>query len=1033
MRLSDLSIDRPVLTWMMTAALATFGILGLSRLGIDRYPAMDPPFAGVVVRLVGASPSTMEEEVAEVLEETFATIEGVKHIYSESTHGAATVMVEFELEHDIDIAAQDMRDKLNSSMDDLPAEIEPPSIGKFDLSSHPIIYAPIASDLTQVETTEYVDEHVKPYVESIAGAAGVTIYGARERNIRIWIDPDALRARNLAITDVLDALRREHIERPGGFVEGPTIEWALKVDAEFRTVQELGAMVISWDGDAPIRLRDVARLEDGAEDVRTHTHMNGQPGVAIGVSKQSDGNTVAIVDEFKARIDELRDRAPPTIHISESDGFIDNSESIRDAFEETIFALWFGGFLAVAVVFVFVRRTRPTLIVALAIPMSVITTFGLIWMFDFTLNTMTLLGLTLAIGVVIDDAIIVLENIERHREEGSDARTAAIEGTREITLAAAAATFSVAAVFLPVAFAEGQMGSFLMEFGVTVAAAVIVSLFVALTLTPMLAARMPAPKPRDENSVYGRLEQWFRNLEERYRGILDWSLDNRLKTFGIAAAAIALAVVAGKQLPGEFVPAEDRGMAVFEFRTPPGTSLEQTIEMLTRNEAWLLDQPETVTTLSQLGGTSMSNAGPNVGFMNARLLPHDQRERSTEDFQRDAVKALSEYPGQEIVSLGSFGMAQRDLELEIRGHATLEELSHYSDVVLARMKEAGGVTDLEKEIKLGLPEARIVPDREKAATLGVDADTVSRIVMAMIGGIDVATFREGERRHDIRLRMEPGDRETLDAIGKLWVRARNGELVDLRNVVNIEQGATASTISRTDRQRSAEIMMNLDDGLDLNTAVERAMEIAEEVLPAHLSLELKGDAEDMKDAGRQFMLMLVLAVLVIYMVLAAQFESFTQPLIVMLALPFSMTGALGGLWIMGMSLNLFSMIGIVLLIGLVTKNSILLVDYANKLREAGASAEEAMRKAAPIRMRPVLMTALSMIFGVLPAAVGIGPGAETRAPMAVATAAGMFSSMLLTLLIVPVFYLTLESVRDFMKSPRENYTRWRVARSATAG
>jgi HAE1 family hydrophobic/amphiphilic exporter-1 len=1031
-KLSDISIDRPVLTWMMTAALATFGVLGLMRLGIDRYPAMEPPFAGVVVRMIGASPSTMEEDVAEILEESFATIEGVKHIYSESTHGVAMVMAEFELEHDIDVGAQDIRDKLNSDMDELPAEIEPPGIGKFDFSSFPVIYAPIASDLTQVETTEYIEEHVKPYIESIPGAAGVSLYGARERNIRIWIDPDALRARNMAITDVLDALRREHVERPGGFVEGRSVEWALKTAAEFRTVDELGAMVIKWEGDAAVRLHDVARIEDGAEDVRTHTHMNGQPGIAIGVSKQSDGNTVAIVDEFKRRMDKLRESAPPTIHISEPDGFIDNSESIREAFEETIFALWFGGLLAVAVVFVFVRRTRPTFIVALAIPLSVITAFGLIWVFDFTLNTMTLLGLTLAIGVVIDDAIIVLENIERHREEGADARTAAIEGTREITLAAAAATFAVAAVFIPVAFAEGQMGSFLMEFGVTVATAVIVSLFVALTLTPMLAARMPAPKERSEDSVYHRLERGFQGLEAFYRRVLDWSLDHRLKTFGIALLAILLAVVAGKQLPGEFVPEEDRGMAVLEFRTPPGTSLEKTIEMLKKNEEWLLAQPETVTTLTRIGGTSMSNDGPNVGFMNARLVPHDERERSTREFQRDAREALSQIPGQEVVIVGSFGMAERDLELEIRGHASLEELSHYSDVILARMQEEGGVTDPEKEIKLGLPEARIVPDREKAAALGIDASTVASIVTAMIGGVDVATFRDGEQRHDIRLRMEPGDRETLASIGNLWVRARNGELVDLRNIVHIEQGATASSITHTDRQRSAEIMMNLE-GIDLDAAVKRAMGIAAEVLPSHLSLELKGNAEDMKEAGQQFVLMLVLAVLVIYMVLAAQFESFAQPLIVMLALPFSMTGALGGLWALGMTLNLFSMIGIVLLIGLVTKNSILLVDYANQLREQGASAEEAMRQAAPVRMRPVLMTALSMIFGVLPSALGIGPGAETRAPMAVATAAGMFSSMLLTLLIVPVFYLTLEAVRDFMKSPRENYARWRGARSAAAG
>ncbi|MBW2267189.1 MAG: efflux RND transporter permease subunit [Deltaproteobacteria bacterium] len=1028
MKLSDISIERPVLTWMMTAALATFGVLGFLRLGIDRFPDMEFPFVGAVVTLNGASPSTMEDEVADVLEEAFATIEGVRHIYSQSTHGAATVMVEFDLGHDVDVAAQDIRDKLNGAMNELPDEIDPPGIGKWDVSSHPIIFAPIGSELSETETTEYVKEHIKPFIDSIPGAAGVTLYGAVERNIRIWIDPAALRARNLAITDVLDALRREHVDRPGGFVEGRSIEWVLKTDAEFRSVDELGSMIISWDGDAPIRLRDVARLEDGAEDVRGAAHMNGEPGIAIGVSKQSDGNTVAIVDEFRRRMEELRERTPPTIHITEAEGYIDNSESIREAFQETMFALVFGGFLAVLVVFVFMRRTRPTFIVALSIPLSLITTFGMIWIFDFTLNTMTLLGLTLAIGVVIDDAIIVLENIERHREAGRSAKEAAREGTREITFAAAAATFSVAAVFIPVAFAEGQMGSFLKEFGVTVAVAVIVSLFVALTLTPMLAARMPAPKERGPDSIHQRLERWFDALEEGYRKVLTWSLGNRLKTFGIALAAIVLAYVAGKQLPGEFMPAGDTSFAVFEFRTPPGTSLEATVEMLERNEAWLLAQPEVISSFAKIGGTSISISGPNVGMINARLVPIDQRERSTKEFTRDAREALSAIPGQEFVVLGSFGFAERDLEFEIRGHASLEELDHYSDIMLGRMREQGGVVDLEKEIKLGLPEARIVPDREKAAALGIDADTIARIVLAMIGGLDVGTFRDGEERHDIRLRMERDERDTLDSVGDLWVRTRSGDLVDLRNVVRIEKGATASTISHTDRLRSAEIMMNLE-GIDLDEAVKRGIAIADEVLPPHLELHLRGDAEDSAEAGRQFGLMLVLAVLVIYMVLAAQFESFTQPLIVMLALPFSMTGALGGLLVMGMSLNLFSMIGIVLLIGLVTKNSILLVDYANQLREQGATAEEAIRRAAPVRMRPVLMTALSMIFGVLPAAFGIGPGAESRAPMAVATAAGMFSSMLLTLLVVPVFYLTLETTREFLRSPRENWSRWRLARS----
>ena len=788
-------------------------------------------------------------------------------------------------------------------------------------------------------------------------------------------------------------------------------------------------MVISWDGEAPIRLGDVARIEDGTEDIRdASAHERDASAIAACASKQSDGNTVAIVDEFYDRMDRSAASHSSGMASSSSTATASSTTRRRSArpSRRPCSRCSSARVLAVLVVFVFMRRTRPTLIVAAAIPLSLITTFGMIWVFDFTLNTMTLLGLTLAIGVVIDDAIIVLENIERHREGGLDALEAAAVGTKEITLAAAAATFSVAAVFLPVAFATGMMGSFLMEFGVTVAVAVIVSLFVALSLTPMLAARMPPPKERPADSIYGTLERWFKNLEDSYRSVLDWSLSNRGKTFAIAVVSIVLAVMAGSRLPGEFFPASDSGTLMVKFRTPPGTSLEATDEVMRQNESWFLAQPEVATVFANIGSTSMAMGGPNEGSVGVQLVPHHERTRSAQDLQAAARHALAEIPGQEFAISENSHSGDSEFEVELLGNTSLDELDYYATSMLARLEAEGGMVDLEKSLRMGLPEARVVPDREKAAALGVDADTVAQIVMSMIGGLDVATFRDGEERHDIRLRMEAHDRDSLDAIGDLWVRARNGDLVDLRNLVTIEKGATASVITRTDRTRSVTVMANLD-GLPLDQAVARAERIAGEILPPQIRMRLTGDAEDMREAGAQFMQMLILAVLVIYMVLAAQFESFTQPLIVMLALPFSMVGALGGLYLMGMSLNLFSMIGIVLLIGLVTKNSILLVDYANQLREQGVPVEEAIRRAAPVRMRPVLMTALSMIFGVLPAALGLGPGAETRAPMAVATAAGMFTSMLLTLLIVPVFYIVLERAREWVRAPKGSRTRLRSA------
>ena len=838
MSLSDISIDRPVLTWMLMLALATFGVLGFSRLGIDRYPDMTFPFVGVVVQLEGASPTVMEDEVVDVLEESFATIEGVRHIYSEAAQGVARVMLEFELEQDLDVAAQDVRDKLNMSMGKLPREIEPPVLGKADFSMFPIIFAPITTSMPATEATEYIDRHMKPMIESIPGAAGTEVYGAVKRNIRIWIDPDALRARRLAVSDVLAAIRREHVERPGGFVEGAEIEWALKTAAEFRSLDELARMVISWDGDAPIRLGDVARIEDGAEDVRRASHMNGKPGIAIAVKKQSDGNTVAIVDEFYRRMDILRERVPEGIHIVEKAGFIDNSELIRESFEETLFSLVFGGLLAVFVVFIFMRRTRPTLIVALAIPTSIVTTFGMIWIFDFTLNTMTLLGLTLAIGVVIDDAIIVLENIERHREGGKTALEAARAGTREITLAAAAATFSVAAVFLPVAFATGQMGSFLTEFGVTVSVAVIISLLVALTITPMLASRMPPPKRHGRSKIYDWLENGFRALEDLYRKVLDWSIASPRKTTGIAIGAVVLAVLAGSQLKAEFFPAADTGFVAVRFKTPPGSSLENTVDILTKNEAWFLEQPEVASIFAAIGSTSISIGGPSDGMLNARLYPADQRKRSAQEIMVEARKALSQIPGQEFSVVDPMGSSNREFEVEIVGSGSLEEFDRYASEMIEKLQAEGGMVDMEMSLRVGLPEARVVPDRDKAAALGVSSQTIADTVLAMIGGLDVASYRDGEERHDVRMRMEEGTRGDLSAIGDLWVRARNGELVELRNLVTVERGATAASITRTTAAspRGAP-----------GDAVARAQRIADgsarPLAPPH------GDAEAMRESG----------------------------------------------------------------------------------------------------------------------------------------------------------------------------------------
>jgi HAE1 family hydrophobic/amphiphilic exporter-1 len=1018
MSLSDLSIDRPILTWMMVLALIVFGVLGYNRLGVDQYPNMEFPVLTVNATLEGATPEGIEEDVTDVLEEQLNTVAGVRNIESTSYRGASVIMVEFELGTDLDIAAQNVRDQVAQARRELPKDLEAPIVGTFDPNDQPILWIPLNITSTATEASEFVRRRINPYIESIPGVAGVSIFGRQDRNIRIWLHGDALRARELSAVDVLRALRREHVELPAGAIEGERIQYSVRTDAEFRSIEELERMVIATADGAPIYLRDVARVEDGAEDVESIMHYNGEVSVGIGIRKRSGGNTVGIVDEVLSRLEDLKEILPPEIKVEDREGFIDFSKGVREAVEETKFALLFGAALAVFTVFIFLRRSRPTLIIALAIPVSLVATFGLVWIFGYTLNTMTLLGMTLAVGVVIDDAIVVLENIERHRSNGESSVVAAKTGTREIAFAATSATISVAAVFLPVVFVDGLVGSFLGEFGLVVAGSVMISLFVALTLTPMLAARMPPPEPRKPGSIYDKLESGFETLESSYKRVLHLSIDHRWVTVGLTAVSLVLAYLFATNLKTEFFPPSDEGIFFAQLESAPGTSVWATLEYLEQDEEWFMAQPEIVGIFSAAGSSgSFQPPKTNTGMIFGTLANRADRDKSVMTLISEARTALSPIPGRKIRIFNpaeSMSRGGGGFSVQLRGNLSLEELDRISREFVGRLEAHGGYVDLDSSLKLGLPELRIQVDREKAAEMGVDARTIGEAIQLMVGGLDVGVFKEAGRRYDIRMRLEEDLRDDVDSIGSLYVRSRNGDAIALRNLVTIEKGASPSSITRTNRQRSVTIDANLE-GLKLGDAIALAKEIGNEMLPTTVSLHVVGDAEAMSEGNTQFAIAMMLGILVIYMVLAAQFESLLHPITVMLALPLSMVGALGGLLLFGYSLNLFSLIGIILLFGLVTKNSILLVDYANQLRKTGIDKVEAMRQAAPVRMRPVLMTAISMIFGVLPAAIGIGPGAETRAPMAIATAMGMFSSTMLTLLFVPVFYILIDDLGDFVK------------------
>jgi len=1022
--LTDLCIARPVLTLMLMLSLVVFGVLGYFELGVDQLPNMEFPVVTITAQLPGASPETMEEDVTEVLEENLNTIAGLRSLRSTTTQGAAMISAEFELERDIDQAAQDVRDKVARARQNLPRELEPPLIDKRSLSSSPIIWLSLASERPQVEVTEYIKNAVKPVLEVIPGVASTEIFGKRERAIRIWLDGDALRARGLAVNDVIGAIQREHVDLPGGRLESQALEYTLKTQAEFRSVADLGQLIVAQVDGAPVRLKDVARVEDGAEDERYIARFNGHAGAGIGILKQSRANTVDIANRTQDAIDELRKSLPAGMSFPTRDQVIDFSSSIRESVAETQFALVFGAFLATLTVLLFLRRVRPTLVVGTSIPLSLVAAFGAMWVFGFTINTMTLLALALAVGVVIDDAIIVLENIERRRQAGESPREAASAGTRQIAFAATAATLSIAIVFLPVVFVRGIVGSFLREFGLTVAASVAFSLFVALTLIPMLAARMP-PEPAHGRGMFRWLELAFQRLERRYVHLLDWAFAHRAAVLGGAALSFAVALFFGSLLGSEFFPPSDEGRVFAMMETPPGTSLAGTLERVQQAEKWMLAQPETTGLFDGVGISGPEGPGDvTQAVLVAILRPKRERSRGVQEIMVAAREAFRNIPGLEArvfdptSALG--GDARGELEFALRGNLSIDELDRLSDEIVLRLRQTPGFVDLSKSLKVGLPELRIVPDREKCSAVGVDARTLSEIVQAGMGGLDAAKFKENGHGYDVRVRLADAFRSDPAAIGGLFVRTRDGGVAELRNLARIEMGAAPSMITRDQRQRSVTISANLE-GITVGDAIQTVRGATAGLLPEGASLRFGGSAEQFLESLRQFGLAIGLAVLVIYMVLAAQFESLLHPLTVMLALPLAMVGAFGGLLAMhlfrpGMTINLFSVIGIILLMGLVTKNSILLVDFANELRGRGRDALAAMREAAPVRMRPVLMTAVSMILGVLPAAAGVGPGAETRAPMAVATGAGMFSSVLLTLVVVPVFYVSLDGAVERVRS-----------------
>ncbi len=1020
MWLADTSVKRPVFATMVILALVVLGVVSYPEIGVDLLPKVDFPIVNISTHLNGASPEVIDVDVTDKIEGAVNTINGVKSITSSSTEGDSRVTVEFVLERDIDLAVQDVREKVALIRNKLPDDIDEPRIAKVDPDATAVLWLNLSGQKSIRELSTYVDEVLKEQLQRINGVGDIQLGGLQLRQVRVWLEAAKLQAYGLSPNDVVATLKKQNIELPAGRIESLTKEYTIKVKGEFLKVADFNDLVIAYDRGAPVRLRDIGRVEDGMQERRDIARFNGIPAVGLGVQKQSGTNTVAVVNAVKSEIEKINKTLPPGMKLNIA---IDQSTFIRRSISEVQKHLMLGGLFAILAVFIFLQNGRTTLISALALPISIIATFALIRAFGFTFNNMTMLALTLSVGLLIDDAIIVIENIYRHVEEGMAPREAATFATSEIGLAVMATTLAIVAIFLPVAFMKGMIGRFFLQFALTVVFSVLVSLLVSFTLTPMLASiflkKLHSRKGADPGtqttvsppsrgllgSVANGFDRAYKKMEEGYRRILVFSLDHRGIMLAGAMILFAGSLYMTKFIGKEFTPPEDQGQFVVRLEAPIDYSVEKADELFRPAEEILRKMPEVRAVFYRLGvGNSVNRA-----MLMTSLVPKAERKKTQMDLKKEIREKLRKFPGLKVsaedFSMIGGGQRQVPIQYSIRG-PDLTAIQTYSKKIAGEFAKRSGVVDVDTSLEMGKPELKVFIDRDKAADLGVDVSTIAEAINILISGeTDVTKYKDESRgkRYDLRIRLNPEERRDPDDLGRIYVRARDGRLVELRNLVRVQEGGGPSVINRVDRQRAINLFANLE-GIPLGEAIEELNGIAERILPSDYIPKYRGQADTMAESFGYLLFAILLGVTMAYMVLAAQFESFVHPFTVLLAMPLSFIGAFGALILTGNTLSIFSFIGLILLMGLVKKNAILLVDYTNVLRARGVPRREAILRAGPVRLRPILMTTFAMIFGMLPVAFGVGEGAETRSPMGITVIGGLLTSLFLTLVVVPAAY-----------------------------
>ncbi|MBI5240688.1 MAG: efflux RND transporter permease subunit [Elusimicrobia bacterium] len=1019
MTLSDLSIKNPVFAWMLMAGLMIFGWLGFSRMGVSAMPDVDFPVVSVSLTWEGAAPEIMEAEVVDTIEDALTSVQGVKEITSTARRGQATVSAEFELDRDIDVALQEVQSKIAQAQRRLPRDMDPPIVTKTNPEDNPILWLALSGDRPVKEMMLYAENRLKDRFQTISGVGEVFLGGLLSRNLRVWLDAEAMERKQITAEDVMAAISREHAEVPAGQIETASKEFTVRTLGEISDPEQFGRLLITQRGgeriNIPIPLKDVARVEDGLEDVRRIARAQGARAVGMGIRKQRGSNAVAVATRVLARLAEERKFLPPGMQLSVN---FDSTRFIKDAVHELNFNLILSALLTSFVCWAFLGSWSSTINILLAIPTSILGTFLVIYFLGFTLNTFTLLALTLAIGIVVDDAIMVLENIVRHREKGEDRLDGAIHGAREITFAALAATVSILAIFIPVVFMKGIIGKFFFQFGVTISAAVALSLLEALTLAPMRCSQFLEVDER-RNSLAAAVDSSFSRLAGLYRGALAWCLDRRWQVLAAGLAVFLLSLLPLRRLRKEFVPSQDQSIFMVRFQTPVGSSIDFTDDRFQQAGRWLSAQPAVERWFGSAGGMGGGEVSSGMVFITMKQ-PGDRpkgpggRRVTQAQFMAQARQSLNKIPDLKavIMDLSQSGFSSSrgfPVEFTVRG-PDWDRLVDLSLGLKDKLEKSGEVIDVDTDYRTGMPEVRVYPDRAAAYARGVSIASIGTTINAMVGGVRSGLFTAAGRRYDVRVRAEPRYRLSSDDIKKFYVRNNRGEMIRLSEVVRIDEKPSLLTITRKDRERSIGIFANVAPGKSQAAVIDRIARVAKETLPDGYRIVFSGSSQTFKESFQSLIMALLLGVLVAYMVLGSQFNSFVHPFTVLLALPFSVSGAFLALWFGGKSLNVYSMIGLILLMGIVKKNSILLVDFTTQRRREGLEVRPALLDACPIRLRPILMTSISTIAAAVPPALAWGPGAETRIPMALAVIGGVFFSTLLTLFVVPCAYSVLAKV-----------------------